>query len=48
MVCTKDVQNQHGSNLPTPFFLDFEKPHGFHAYALLSIVKPSERRVIWA
>ena len=32
----RDVQNQYGSNLPTPFFLDFEKPHGFHAYALLS------------
>ena len=32
----RDVQNQYGSNLPTPFFLDFEKPHGFLAYALLS------------
>ena len=31
----RDVQNQYGSNLPTPFFLDFEKPHGFLAYALL-------------
>ena len=33
----RDVQNQYGSNLPTPFFLDFEKPHGFLAYALLSV-----------
>ena len=32
----RDVQKQYGSNLPTPFFLDFEKPHGFLAYALLS------------
>ena len=32
----RDVQNQYGSNLPTPFFLDFEKPHGFLAYALLN------------
>ena len=31
----RDAQNQYGSNLPTPFFLDFEKPHGFLAYALL-------------
>ena len=36
----RDVQNQYGSNLPTPFFLDFEKPHGFLAYALL---KPKDR-----
>ena len=33
----RDVQNQYGSNLPTPFFLDFEKPHGFLAYALLNL-----------
>ena len=31
----RDVQNQYGSNLPTPFFLDVEKPHGFLTYALL-------------
>ena len=30
----RDVQNQYGSNLSPPFFLDFEKPHGFLAYAL--------------
>ena len=30
----RDAQNQYGSNLPTPFFPDFEKPHGFLAYAL--------------
>ena len=34
----RDVQNQYGSNLPTPFFLDFEKPHGFLAYALLKFL----------
>ena len=33
----RDVQNQYGSNLPTPFFLDFEKPHGFLAYALITL-----------
>ena len=32
----RDVQNQYGSNLSPPFFFDFEKPHGFLAYALLS------------
>ena len=40
----RDVQNQYGSNLPTPFFLDFEKPHGFLAYALLNL---QEFTVIW-